>query len=148
VSGNLAELPEWAFDLLQEARVGHLGLLDDDDRPRVLPVTFALGAERLYTVVDQKPKRVPGADLARVRYLRRRPEVTLTVDRYDDDWSRLAWVQVLGTVEVVDDPTTRPGAFAALAAKYEPYRRAVPEGPLLELRPERVLTWRADAGGS
>ncbi len=145
---NLAELPGWARELLGEARVGHLGLLDEDDRPRVLPVTFALAGERLYSVVDEKPKRVPGAELARVRYLRRRPAAALTVDRYDDDWSRLAWVQVLGTVEVHDDPTTRAGAFAALAAKYEPYRRRVPEGPLLELVPERVLRWRADAGDS
>jgi PPOX class probable F420-dependent enzyme len=143
---NLAELPGWALELLREARVGHLGLLDEGDRPRVLPVTFALAGERLYSVVDQKPKRVAGSELARVRFLRRRPSAALTVDRYDDDWTRLAWVQVLGPVHVHDDPTTKAGAFAALAAKYEPYRHGVPEGPLLELVPERVLRWRAAEG--
>ncbi len=35
-------LPDWARELLETERVGHLGLLDDDGRPRVLPVTFAV----------------------------------------------------------------------------------------------------------
>ena len=58
--GNLAELPGWALELLRAAPVAHLGLLDDEDRPRVLPVTFALTEGRLYSAVDDKPKRVPG----------------------------------------------------------------------------------------
>jgi PPOX class probable F420-dependent enzyme len=145
---DLAELPSWAFELLREARVGHLGLLDTDDRPRVLPVTFAVAGERLYSAVDEKPKRVPDRELARLRFLRRCPSAALTVDRYDDDWTRLAWVQVLGAVEVLDDPGVRPEALAALSAKYEPYRQRPPGGPLLELAPARVVHWRADSQGA
>jgi len=86
--------------MLESARVARLGLLDDADRPRVLPVTFAVAGAAVYSVVDSKPKR-PG-EPARVRYLRRRPEAALTVDHYADDWTQLAWVQVLGRVEVLD----------------------------------------------
>jgi PPOX class probable F420-dependent enzyme len=143
VSEPLDGLPAWAVELLHEARHGHLGLLDDRDRPRVLPVTYALYSGRLYSAVDDKPKRAPGARLARVRFLRRRPQATLTVDRYDDDWSALAWVQVLGSMRVVDEPTARPEALAALVDKYAPYRDRAPSGPLLELVPERALHWRA-----
>src|ERR1700747_592257 len=39
---TLDELPGWARTLLAEARVGHLGLIDGQGRPRVLPVTFAI----------------------------------------------------------------------------------------------------------
>ena len=141
--GNLAELPGWALELLRSAPVAHLGILDDEDRPRVLPVTFALTEGRLYSAVDDKPKRVPGRRLARVRHLRRRPEAALTVDRYDDDWSKLAWVQVLGAVRIIDDPSEGPGAIAALRAKYEAYGHRSPDGPLLELTPTRALHWRA-----
>ena len=35
-------IPAWADELLRASRVGRLGLLDEDDRPRVQPVTFAL----------------------------------------------------------------------------------------------------------
>ena len=103
---TLTELPPWAAELIEEARVAHLGLLDEDNRPRVQPVMFARVGEALYTAVDDKPKRRPGEQLARVRRLRERPHAALTVDRYDDDWTRLAWVQILGDATVMD--TTGP----------------------------------------
>lgn len=137
----LDRLPGWALELLGSARVGHLGLLDDRDRPRVLPVTYALAGGDIWSVLDEKPKRVRPEELARVRYLRRRPEAALTVDRYDDDWDRLAWVQVLGHVDVLE--TDRAKALEALAAKYAPYRERLPGGPLLRLRPKRALCWSA-----
>jgi PPOX class probable F420-dependent enzyme len=139
---TLDALPGWAIDMLRDARVGHLGLIDDRDRPRVLPVTFALFEGALWSTVDQKPKRVPPEELARVRYLRRRPEAALTVDRYDDDWSKLAWVQVIGRVEIAE-LEAHQAALAALRAKYELYRESPPPGPLLHLVCERALSWRA-----
>jgi PPOX class probable F420-dependent enzyme len=142
VSTPVEELPRWASLLVAEARVGHLGLLDDHDRPRVLPVTFALHAGNLWSAVDDKPKRVPGADLARLRYLRRRPEASLTVDHYEEDWSRLAWVLVLGRAEIVE-AAAAPEALEALRQKYEQYRERTPSGPLLRFTPERALCWRA-----
>jgi PPOX class probable F420-dependent enzyme len=138
----LDELPAWARLMLESARVGRLGLLDDAGRPRVMPVTFALSNGAIYSVVDRKPKR-PG-EPARLRYLRRRPEAALTVDHYEDDWERLAWVQVLGRVELLaasDDEA----AMDALAAKYQPYAHERPPGPLIRLVPERALHWRASA---
>ena len=125
--------------MLESARVARLGLLDDA-RPRVLPVTFAVVGGAIYSAVDSKPKR-PG-EPARVRYLRRRPEAALTVDHYADDWMQLAWVQVLGRVELLD-PAEDEAGMEALAAKYAPYREQAPPGPLLRLVPERTLHWRA-----
>ncbi len=107
--------------------MARLGLLDEEGRPRVLPVTFAVAEGRIWSAVDQKPKRAPGEELARVRFLRRDPRAALTVDRYSDDWEALAWVQVLGTVEIVE--IDRPGSgveLESLIAKYEPYRASPP----------------------
>jgi PPOX class probable F420-dependent enzyme len=140
---TLGELPRWAAELLESAPVARLGLLDAEGCPRVLPVTFALAEGAAWSAVDDKPKRVPGGELARVRWLRERPDAALTVDRYEDDWRRLAWVQLLGRVTVVDEPATEPGALAALVAKYEEYRRRPPAGPLLRLDVRRTLSWRA-----
>lgn len=108
----------------------------------MLPVTFALAGRTLASSVDEKPKRAPGAELARVRWLRRRPAAAITVDHYDDDWSQLAWVQALGPIEI-GDVADHPQALAALQAKYPPYLDSEPPGPLLLLRPQRVLWWRA-----
>ena len=134
---NLEGLPGWALEMFEEARVARLGLLDEEDRPRVLPVTFVPFEDALWSAIDHKPKR-PG-EPARVRRLRRRPEATLLVDRYYDDWSRLAWVEVRGRVSV--EPLGP--ALNALAAKYPQYVDEPPQGPLLRLAPERFACWRA-----
>jgi PPOX class probable F420-dependent enzyme len=141
--GNLDELPSWATELLASARVARLGLVDNDDHPRVLPVTFVAHAGALWSAIDRKPKRDPAREPARVRWLRHHPRAALTVDRYDDDWSRLAWVQVLGSVQVLDADDAAHG-LAALAAKYPQYREQPPPGPVLRLTPDRTVWWSAD----
>jgi PPOX class probable F420-dependent enzyme len=133
---------------LQRSRVARLGLLDEEGAPRVLPVTFAVAEGRIWSAIDQKPKRAE--EPARLRFLRRDPRAALTVDQYSDDWDELAWVQVLGRVEIVETDAGRSG-LDALRARYEPYRKNPPPGPLLALQPERYLWWRAadpgDRGG-
>jgi PPOX class probable F420-dependent enzyme len=139
---TLDEMPAWARELLESERVAHLALIDDDGAPRVLPVTFAVHDGAVWSAVDDKPKRRPGAELARVRWLRERPRSALTVDHYDDDWSRLAWVQLVGPTAVLA-ADAHEAALDALAARYPQYRDARPEGPLLRLTPERAVHWRA-----
>jgi PPOX class probable F420-dependent enzyme len=142
VEGIKEGLPTWAQKMLSEARVARLGVVDDELMPRVLPVTFVFHAGALYSAVDEKRKRAPGRELARVRFLRSRPQAALTVDHYEEEWSALAWVQALGRVQVLalDD---EPPAVAALVDKYEQYREQPPPGPLLRLEPERFICWRA-----
>jgi PPOX class probable F420-dependent enzyme len=103
----------------------------------VQPVTFARVGDTLVTAIDLKPKRgVP----ARVKRLENDPRATLTVDRYDADWTKLAWVQVLATasIEPVD-----AAALSALQHRYPAYRDQPPPGPLIRLSPRRLLSWRA-----
>jgi PPOX class probable F420-dependent enzyme len=137
---TLEQLPGWARELLAAQRVGRLAFLDDQDRPRVLPVTYAVLGDAVWSAIDDKPKRA--AEPARVRYLRRRPEAALCIDRYSDDWGRLAWVQLLGRVDILSAAESS-AALQALAARYEPYRERTPPGPLLRLSVERALCWRA-----
>lgn len=130
------DIPDWAAALLDEIPVGHLGLLDEDGEPRVQPITFARLGDVIVSAIDDKPKRgIP----ARVQRLRRHPRAALTVDRYDDDWTRLAWVQILGDVSITG---VHDAALRALQARYPYYVASPPGGPLLELRATRVLTWR------
>jgi nitroimidazol reductase NimA-like FMN-containing flavoprotein (pyridoxamine 5'-phosphate oxidase superfamily) len=131
------DAPDWALALLEEIPVGHLGFHDEDDHPRVQPVTFALVGGTLVSAIDLKPKR---GTPARIQRLRRDPRAALTVDRYDADCTKLAWVQVLGTVSI--EPIDEP-ALLALQHRYPVYRDQVPPGPLIRLSPRRVLTWRA-----
>jgi PPOX class probable F420-dependent enzyme len=137
---EVEQLPSWAGDLLASSRVGRLAFVDDAERPRVLPVTFALAEGAVWSAIDDKPKR--SRQPARLRYLRRRPEAALCVDVYDDDWSKLAWVQLLGRVQVLPVEHGAAG-MDALAAKYRPYAERRPPGPLLRLSVEGASSWRA-----
>jgi PPOX class probable F420-dependent enzyme len=141
-AASLEKAPAWARGLLQSEPVGHLGLLDDDGHPRVLPVSFAMVDGEIWSAIDDKPKRVAGAELARVRWLRARPSSALTVDRYSADWSRLAWIQLSGTTTVIDIGG-QERVLEALSARYDPYRERPPQGPLLRLVPDRCIWWRS-----
>jgi PPOX class probable F420-dependent enzyme len=134
---TLEELPEWAGELLASARVARLALLDERDLPRLLPVTFAVWEGAVWSAIDRKPKRA--AEPARVRRLRRRPEAALLVDRYEDDWSQLAWLELRGPVSI---HPVGP-ALEALALRYEQYRADPPPGPLLRLEVQEAVWWRA-----
>jgi PPOX class probable F420-dependent enzyme len=124
---------------LESERVGRLAFLDDERHPRVLPVTYALHDGAIWSAIDSKPKRT--AEPARLRYLQARPEAALCVDVYDDDWSKLRWIQVLGRVEVLD-AAGHEAALEALVARYAQYRAEPPPGPLLRLVIERTICWR------
>jgi PPOX class probable F420-dependent enzyme len=141
VNDWLDSLPDWARELLHGSRVARLGLLDDRDHPRVLPVTFALHRGRIWTAIDSKPKRTDKPP-SRVGYLRRRPQVAFTVDRYSDDWEKLAWVQLLGDTRLIA-AEQGSAAIEALARRYPQYRAAPPPGPLLAIEVRRCLHWRA-----
>ncbi|HSJ18719.1 MAG TPA: pyridoxamine 5'-phosphate oxidase family protein [Solirubrobacterales bacterium] len=145
-ASNLDELPSWAAELVRDARVARLGIVDESGHPRVLPVTFAVAEGRIWTAIDAKPKRDPAREPARVRFVRRDPRAALTVDRYSDDWDELAWVQVLGSMGVFAADDASAG-LEALARKYEPYRSSPPPGPVLALEPARYLYWRAAENG-
>ena len=140
-SGTLDGLPQWASDLVRDSRVGHLAMIDLNGRPRVLPVTYAIHEAAVWMAIDHKPKR-PGREPARVRWLREHPHAALTVDRYEDDWAALRWVQLIGDITVLDSPPTTE-VLIALSHRYPQYRADPPPGPALRLDVVRALWWRA-----
>jgi PPOX class probable F420-dependent enzyme len=118
-------------------------MIDTNGRPRVLPVTYAIHEAAVWTTIDNKPKR-SGREPARVRWLRERPHAALTIDHYDDDWSELRWVQLLGEIAVLDGPPVG-AVFDALAHRYPQYHADPPSGPVLRLAVVRAVWWRASS---
>jgi PPOX class probable F420-dependent enzyme len=64
--------------------VAWLATTDPDGRPHLVPIVFALEGDTLYSAVDRKPKR--SSKLRRIENARARPDVTILVDHYEDDW--------------------------------------------------------------
>jgi PPOX class probable F420-dependent enzyme len=125
-----------------------------DGRPRLVPICFVL-AERddargrpvVYTPLDEKAKRDPDPrTLARVRDILVLPEVTLLVDRWDEDWTRLAWIRLYGAGELLEpqphERTEHAEAVRALREKYPQYRdQAIDARPIIRVSCDRAAVW-------
>ncbi len=123
---------------LFEARVGRLATVGADGRPQVVPVTFAADGESLFFAVDAKPKRTN--DLKRLRNIAANPAVSVLVDHYEDDWTRLWWVRVDGTARVVEDTAH---ALELLADNSEQHGKPSPPGPGPAISIDRMTGWAA-----
>lgn len=144
-------MPTAVRDMIATARVGRLATVTSRGEPRVVPICFALldtPAQVIVSVLDEKPKRVGDDDLARVRNVRRNPACSLVVDHYDEDWTRLAFVQIKGLARVVvPDEDLHGVALVALRAKYEQYRKMdLARRLVVALEIESVTAWRGDGG--
>jgi PPOX class probable F420-dependent enzyme len=126
---------------LTAARVARLATTDPDGRPHLVPIVFAVDGDTLYSAVDHKPKR--SRTLRRIENARARPDVTVLVDHYEEDWRRLWWIRVRGRARVLDDGEEREQALSLLAEKYEQYRSQPPDGPVLAVDIKEVRDWRA-----
>ena len=127
---------------LRQARVGHLATVDEQGRPSVVPVCFALEANRLYSAVDAKPKRLPPERLHRLRNLAANPRAALVVDHWDEDWARLGWVLLRGEGKMVTLREERARALALLRDKYAQYRAMDLEtAPLIRITVAEHQTW-------
>ena len=125
---------------LESARRAVLATIAPDGRPRLVPICFVLAgdAPTLYTPIDDKPKRDDDPlALARVRDIVADPRVTVLVDRWDEDWTRLAWLRGEGRATLLEPgaaPAEHAAAVAALREKYPQYAtHRLDERPLIRI---------------
>jgi PPOX class probable F420-dependent enzyme len=132
-------------DFLTLARIAHLATADPQGVPHNIPLCFWFdGESRFYFAVDEKPKRVTGTALKRMRNIAANPRVALVVDEYGEDWSALAYVLVHGEAAVVEDQDEYLLALRSLRAKYPQYRAMAltPErNPIVRIETRRAHVW-------
>jgi PPOX class probable F420-dependent enzyme len=104
-----------------------------------VPICFALDGDTLYFAVDAKPKRT--RDLKRLRNIAANPAVSVLVDHYENDWSKLWWVRVDGTARKVGDSAEADRAIELLMSRYPQYRAARPAGPVVAISIGRLTGW-------
>lgn len=128
---------------LEAARVGRLATADSEGNPHAVPVCFAFTDDHIVSPIDEKPQRVGPEALRRVQDIRENPRVTLVVDHYTEDWSRLGWVQVRGRATLCEpsaDP--HPVGVQALEETYDQYEsHALEDRPLIRIDPGSVRSW-------
>lgn len=120
--------------VINEARRAVMATVGSDGSPHAVPITYALSGDSFITPIDHKPKR--GVKLARVKNIERDPRVTLLIDRWDEDWTRLFWIMVKGKAHVEPGPLTSP----ELVERHEQFRDQK-EDALIVIEPQRILWW-------
>jgi PPOX class probable F420-dependent enzyme len=129
--------------LVMGARVARLTTIDPDGRPNVVPLVFAIDGERLYSSIDDKPKRTP--QVRRLANIRANPDkVAVLIDHYDEDWPSVWWVRLRGAGRVIEAGPERDRALALLRERYPQYEDMPPQGPVLavEVSEWRGWSWR------
>lgn len=109
--------------------------------PDIVPVTFALVDDTVYTAVDHKAKTT--RDLTRLANIRADERVTLLVDEYNEDWSKLWWCRLRGNAQVALEGKAFETGIETLTAKYEHYRRTRLRGPVIVISVTETTGWAA-----
>ncbi len=131
--------PDEARARFAEASVAYLATVGADGAPHIVPVTFALDGDVIYTAVDAKPKR--GTRLRRFDNVAANPRVSVLVDRYDDDWARLWWARADGNARVVTDGDELERVLSALRERYPQYASVALTGPAMAIAVDRWSGW-------
>jgi PPOX class probable F420-dependent enzyme len=131
--------PDEARRRFVEARVAHMATVDGAGAPHIVPISFAIEGDTLYTAADAKPKR--GTPLRRFANVVANPRVSVLVDEYDDDWTRLWWSRADGSASVLAGGPSLDHALDLLRARYAQYAEAAPIGPAMEIRVDRWSGW-------
>jgi PPOX class probable F420-dependent enzyme len=124
--------------------VARLATADKNRQPHVIPFCYAFDGERIYFVVDEKPKKQTGKPLKRIRNILENPQVALVIDDYYDDWTQLAYVMVRGSAQLVEDETEYNIALALLRERYPQYRvmsLTFSANMMVRILPEKILAW-------
>jgi PPOX class probable F420-dependent enzyme len=136
-------LTETQRRFLELVRVAHLATAGPDAAPHLVPVCFCLDHNTIFITVDEKPKRgdIP---LKRIRNIQQNPAVAVTVDRWDEDWTRLAWIMLRGRAALLHDGEEHDAAQHQLRLRYPQYHAMnLAPLPVIAVRIKRVTAWGA-----
>lgn len=129
---------------LATQRVAHFASADAHGQPHVVPVCYCVLGNSIYFSIDEKPKQANARGLKRLRNIEQNPKVSLVIDRYDENWSRLAWIMLRGCAEVLEGGTEHALAQQTLSRRYPQYRNMQLSAlPVVATRIKHVAAWGA-----
>jgi len=137
-----SRLSQFASRLLSSTRTAHLATSDKSGQPHVIPICFIFNGKHFYSPIDEKPKRAAPAKLKRLRNIRENPNVALVIDRYEEDWRKLAYILVFGKARILQSGEKHRRAVKLLRQKYRQYlAMAIHERPMIVITPMRIVCW-------
>lgn len=133
----------WEKIFISDHRVARLATVDSSGQPHVVPIVYAFDGDKLYTPIDEKPKRVKAIKLRRVRNILSNPKVSVIVDDYSEDWRKLAWVQLRGNAQFFEEGSEQVTGVALLHEKYPQYAdMSLRNQPIIVIQLSHISSWR------
>jgi PPOX class probable F420-dependent enzyme len=130
-----------ARERFASSHVAQLATASPDGVPHLVPIVFAVSHDVIYTAVDAKRKS--GQRLRRMANIEANPAVSLIVDHYEDDWSRLWWVRADGIAQIHYSGEEMATGYFELRKKYIQYQRIALDGPVITVAVRRWSGWQA-----
>ena len=140
----MARVSRSVAEFLSEARVARLATADQSGRPHVVPICYAFDGHNFFTALDRKPKKVAMNRLKRVRNILQNENISLVVDHYVEDWSKLRYVIVSGKARLLLTGREHRKAISLLNKKYPQYRKmhlTDLKAPIIKIQPHKVVSW-------
>jgi PPOX class probable F420-dependent enzyme len=138
------KMDDCARELLIESRLAHLATSTKHGKPHIVPICYVYDGSSIYTPIDEKLKRRSPTQLRRILNIVENPNVSLVVDQYEEDWSKLKYVIVHGPAEIVHEGEQHEHAVLFLREKYPQYHTMkLEDRPIIKIKPTRVVAWSA-----
>jgi PPOX class probable F420-dependent enzyme len=129
-------------------RIAHLATAGLNARPVVVPICYAFDGDNIYSPLDEKPKSTDVRLLRRVRNIQANPQVSVIVDEYSEDWSKLIYVLIAGVAEILepgDGFGEHSRAVSLLRDKYAQYRSMTIESrPMIRISSLKARRWSSN----
>ena len=136
------ELSTGALRLIRVSRVAHLATADSKQQPLVIPICFAFDGKEFFSPLDEKPKRVSPRKLKRIRNIKENSRVSLVIDRWNEDWRKLAYILVSGQARILFTGQKHRRAVSLLRKKYPQYHTmAIQDRPMIAIKPLTIKAW-------
>ncbi len=132
------------IEFIKSHKVARLATVDGLGRPLVVPICYYFDGGFIYTPIDKKPKRASPKELRRVRNIIENPNVSLLIDEYYEDWTKLCYVIINGRAEIIESGEEYQNSLRLLSEKYTQYADMKLSGlnlPVIKIIPERIISW-------
>ena len=137
-------IPSDVEEFIERARVARLATIDTEFKPHLVPVVFVFDGNHFFIPLDEKRKTAKPEKLKRIRNIQDNPNVTLLIDEYSEDWTKLAFVMIQGKASVA---TKEEGniqvreAYKKLMTKYLQYQKVSVGEMCIIITPNKVASW-------
>jgi len=137
------KLNQKTMTLIKGAKVARLATVDQKSYPYVVPVVFVFHENLFFIPLDEKVKTVNARKLKRVKNIEKNSNVTLLIDKYQNDWKKLFFLMIQGKATVIDGKNTKlmDKIHKLLISKYPQYKKIGIGNSCITINPTKVTFW-------